>query len=265
MKNIRRIGLSVISGAMATVASSAWAADDIADDGLIKLEETRKQVEQKLSTTFANFKFYSIKESPVEGMYEIDTGSDMIYYAPDNGVLIFGKMYNEAGENLTEVALAKATAERMKDMDLSVALEFGPEDAPVLTEFSNPDCGYCQRLHDWLDRDMRDTPVRRKIIFTVGHSRSSQDKAEHILCSEDPEKAFNEIYERRGPRELLRCDEGYRIVRQHIEISTAAGVSGTPTLIADGQRIRGFDRNKIEEFLTKRNAKENRHVAETSE
>lgn len=214
------------------------------------LEAARAQAEQSLKYSFNNFKFHSIDHSVVSGLYEIDTGGRMVYFAPDPGVLIFGEMWNDKGENLSEKALAVAAAERMKEFDFSVALEFGPEDAPLLTEYSNPHCGYCQELHGWLEDLARDgLEVRRQIIFTVGHSRQAQDAAEHILCSDNPEQAFAEVYERREPRTLLRCDEGYARVQQHIEMAEAAGVSGTPTLFADGERIRGFDQAKIREFL----------------
>ena len=234
------------------MASLSLSADDAAPDSPIAadLEAARVQAEQSLKYTFNNFKFYSIDHSAVSGLFEIDTGGRMVYFAPDPGVLIFGEMWNDKGENLSEKALAVAAAERMKEFDFSVALEFGPEDAPLLTEYSNPHCGYCQQLHGWLEDLARDgMEVRRQIIFTVGHSREAQDVAEHILCSDNPEKAFSEVYDRREPRTLLRCAEGNARVQQHIEMAEAAGVSGTPTLFADGERIRGFDQAKIREFL----------------
>lgn len=234
------------------ISSLSLNADDAVADSEqgSELETARAQAEQSLKYTFNNFKFYSVDHSVVSGLFEIDTGGRMVYFAPDPGVLIFGEMWNDRGENLSEKALAFAAAERMKEFDFSVALEFGPEDAPLLTEYSNPHCGYCQQLHSWLEDLSRDgLEVRRQIIFTVGHSREAQDVAEHILCSEDPEQAFSEVYDRREPRTLLRCDEGHARLQQHIEMAEAAGVSGTPTLFADGERIRGFDQAKIREFL----------------
>ena len=214
------------------------------------LELVQTEAENLLRASFSNFKFYSVKPSVVDGLYEIDTGSNMVYFDPAAKVLLFGEMYNYLGENLSEKAIALASAERMKDLDMSVALSFGPEDAPVLTEYSNPLCGWCQRLHGWLETDARDLKVRRQIIFAVGHSSQAQDLAEHILCADDPEQAFKAVYTKRRLARLNRCDEGYERVQQHIEITQAAGVVSTPTLYADGERIRGFDEARIREFLT---------------
>ena len=220
------------------------------------MDHIQAQAEQLLKSSFSNFQFYSIKPSAVGGLYEIDTGGNIVYYSPDASVLIFGEMYNDRGENLSQVAVAAAAAERLKDLDLSVALEFGPEGAPLLTEYSNPLCGWCQRLHGWFDNEGRELAVRRQIIFAVGHSRQSQDLAEHILCSDDPERAFADVYSRKTPGQLLRCDDGNARVQQHIQITQAAGVSSTPTLFADGERIRGFDEVKIREYLLAASAQE---------
>lgn len=227
-----------LSPSLVATAEDAVAPDDI-----------QAEAEQLLKSSFANFQFYSVKPSAVDGLYEIDTGGKIVYYSADANVLIFGEMYNDRGENLSESAISKAAAERLKRLDLSVALEFGPEDAPLLTEYSNPLCGWCQRLHGWFDGEGRDLNVRRQIIFAVGHSTKSQELAEHILCSADPEQAFADVYNRRTPRRLERCDDGYARVQQHIQITQAAGVSSTPTLFADGERIRGFDAMKIREYL----------------
>lgn len=226
------------------------AADQTTDVEAAEMEQLREKAETSLKQTFSNFKFYSFEPTTIPGLYQIDVGSNMIYYHPESGQLIFGQIYDENGQNLTEIALSKASAERMKSFDYSAALELGPEDAPVLVEFSNPFCGHCQNLHRWLETGtVKDVPVRRRIIFAVGHSRQAQDAAEHILCSDDKEAAFAEIYERRSPRRLRRCEEGYELVQKHIELAEAAGVTGTPTLFAEGKRIRGFDQPKIEEFL----------------
>ncbi len=243
-----RLGTAAIAIAVASLPSRS---DDNSLNALLQsdLEGVQQEAEQLLRASFSNFKFYSVKPSIVDGLYEIDTGANMVYFNPDAKVLLFGEMYNHLGENLSEKAIALAAAERMKDLDLSVALSFGPEGAPVLTEYSNPLCGWCQRLHGWLETDVKDLKVRRQIIFAVGHSSQAQGLAEHILCSDDPERAFQNIYNRRRPSQLLRCDDGYERVQQHIQITQAAGVVSTPTLFADGERIRGFDEKRIKDFL----------------
>ena len=215
------------------------------------LEAARIKAEENLKHTFSKFEFYSIKASVIDGLFEIDTGSQMIYYAPDANVILFGEMWDNQGNNLTQAALSTAATERMKDFDLSHALEFGPEGAPLITEYSNPHCGYCQEFHAYLESKGRNenVKVRRRIIFTVGHSEKAQQAAEHILCSDDPEQAFSDIYERKHRGPLIKCAEGRERLLQHIEIARTAGVQGTPTLVVGGELVRGFHKARIEEFL----------------
>ena len=248
MRRSIRSSLSVALLTTCFIGGGVFAFDPKDDDGL---EAAREKAEASLQHTFSNFEFYSFKPSMIEGIYQIDTGDRMIYYSPAANVILFGEMWDHLGNNLSAAALSVAAQERMTGFDLTSALEFGPEDGPLLTEYSNPHCGYCQQLHGYLDQKQRDDgiEVRRRIIFAVGHSRPAQDAAEHILCSDNPEQAFSEIYQRRNTGPLIRCDEGRKRVLQHIEITRAAGVQGTPTLVVDGEFIRGFHQERIEEFL----------------
>ena len=252
MKILRKISLaSMIAASLLAQAGVVASDDDKSDLNAKSLDTARMKAEEELKLTFSNFQFYSFKESRIDGVYEIDTGGNMVYYSPEANVLIFGEMWDDRGTNLSEVALSKAAHARMKDFDMSVALEFGPENGHVLTEYSNPHCGYCQKLHYYLEDEKRDRglTVRRQIIFAVEHSREAQNVAEHILCSDNPVETYHDVYNRRIPRTLLRCDEGRQRLLQHMEIAKAAGVQGTPMLVADGELIRGFHQEKIREFL----------------
>lgn len=219
----------IVAAMMVSTSVQAGSGPDL---DLEAMERAKTEAEVNLKQTFSNFAFQSFEASPVDGVYQIDTGEQMIYYAPGADVLFFGEMWDADGNNLTDAALTAATEKRMASIDFASALEFGPIGAPLITEYSNPECGYCQRLHAFLEKGAEGgaRPVRRRIIFAVGHSKTAQGLAEHILCSENPEQAFSEIYERRKPQTLLSCDEGRTRLAEHMRIAKAAGIRGTPTL-----------------------------------
>lgn len=240
-----------IVGAMMMSTSVLAGSGSGPDLDMDAMARAKADAQETLKQTFSNFEFQSFEVSPVDGVYQIDTGEQMIYYAPRSNVLFFGEMWDADGNNLTEAALTAAAEQRMAGIDFSSALEFGPIGAPLITEYSNPECGYCQRLHAFLDEKAEGgvIPVRRRIIFAVGHSKTAQGLAEHILCSENPEETFSEIYERRKPQTLLNCAEGRTRLNEHMRIAKAAGIRGTPTLNIGGDYVRGFDQARLETFL----------------
>ena len=53
-----------------------------------------------------------------------------------------------------------------------------------------------------------------------------------------------------GPAVLRTCAEGRTKVEAHARIVGSAGITGTPTLIAGGKLISGFQQAEIEAFLS---------------
>jgi len=47
------------------------------------LNGVKEEAENLLRGSFSKFKFYSVKPSVVDGLYEIDTGANMVYFNPD--------------------------------------------------------------------------------------------------------------------------------------------------------------------------------------
>ncbi|RMB05039.1 DsbC family protein [Eilatimonas milleporae] len=246
--------LAVQSGLLFTAAYDQAGPSSEAPDRDAVLDDKRAQAETALKQTFSQFRFLSFEPSSIPGLYQIDTGDRLIYYSDEAMAFIFGTVWNRFGVNLTAEAMSAAVVERMKDFDYSLALEFGPPDAPLLTEYSNPHCAYCQELHAWLrEQERTGERIRRRVIFAVGHSLQAQKAAEHILCSDDPEAAYHAVYSRRQPDLLQQCEKGRAAVLAHIDMTRDAGISGTPTLFADGQFIRGFDQRAISDFLQNAN------------
>jgi thiol:disulfide interchange protein DsbC len=141
-------------------------------------------------------------------------------------------------------------------IDASKALAIGPDNAPAIIEFTDPDCPYCRALDRfWATKAAEGKPVRRLVYFVTGIHPQAAAKAEHILCSADREAAFRAIYAGTAPARLDTCAEGHRQVEAQSAIVDQVGIQGTPTLIADGQIIAGFRQGDIEAFLGSAKAK----------
>ena len=91
--------------------------------------------------------------------------------------------------------------------------------------------------------------MRRLFFFVSGIHPEAAAKAEHIHCSPDKAAAFKAIYSGAAPAVLRQCPEGKARVEADAAIVRSIGITGTPTLIADGKIISGFRQAEIEEFL----------------
>lgn len=238
----RAVFLGAAASLMTTTAL-AQSGDAPSDAALVAAAE------QKMGVTFQNMSIVDFREAPLPGLYQADIGGRIVYYSPDPEALIFGQIFDKNGVDLTAKALQETHAKRQALVDLGDALAIGPAGAPEFVEFSNPDCGYCRLLNNYvLTEEEQGRPVRRKIIFT-GLNESALSKATHILCSDDPARAFNEIYNGRAPNTLNDCPQGRARAERHAQMAKAAGIQGTPTLWLDGRPVEGFRQGELAAFL----------------
>ncbi|WP_422917737.1 DsbC family protein [Sphingobium cupriresistens] len=215
------------------------------------LRDAAAEAQVKLQQTFTNLHFEDFAAAPVEGpIYQAIAGGKIIYFAPRSEHLLFATVYDRNGVNLTALAQEQGAAQRLKAIDPAKALAIGPADAPTVIEFTDPDCPYCQALDRfWKAKAAEGKPVRRLIFFVSGIHPTAAAKAEHILCSPDREAAFQAAYSGQTPPLLRQCAAGHDKVAEDAELVAKVGVSGTPTLIADGKLISGFQQAELEAFL----------------
>jgi thiol:disulfide interchange protein DsbC len=208
--------------------------------------------EQQLRQTFTNLQFEDFEPAPVYGpIYQAIAGGRIVYYSPESEHLLFASIFDKNGVNLTALAQETGTANRLKAIDTALAFSIGPEKAPTVIEFTDPDCPYCRALDRyWAAKTAEGKPVRRLVFFVSSIHPEAAAKAEHVLCSPDKAAAFKSVYAGAAPAVLRTCTEGRARVEAHAKIVSSAGITGTPTLIAGGKLISGFQQAEIEAFLS---------------
>lgn len=244
----------ILAGTALVLAVGPAAAQAVADPSL---DRAAHEAQQQLQQTFTNLKFEDFGPSPIKGpIYQASAGGRIIYYAPDSEHLLFAAIYDRNGVNLTALAQDTAARRKLGAIDPAKALAIGPAGAPTVVEFTDPDCPYCRALDRfWAAKAAEGKPVRRLIYFVSGIHPEAAAKAEHILCSVDKEAAFQAIYAGAAPSKLLTCPEGKSGVQAHAGIVGQIGIGGTPTIIADGKLISGFQQSDLETFLSEQKGK----------
>ena len=243
---------AVLLAAAALLASPVVCAQEKTEKVL--LAKAAAEAEQQLKQTFTNLQFDDFEPAPVKGaIYQASAGGRIVYYAPESEHLLFASIFDKNGVNLTALAQEAGAAKRLKAIDTAVAFAVGPENAPTIIEFTDPDCPYCRALDRyWAAKAAEGKPVRRLVFFVSGIHPEAAAKAEHILCSSDKEAAFKSIHAGSAPAVLRTCAEGRTKVEAHARIVGSAGITGTPTLIAGGKLISGFQQAELEEFLSEK-------------
>lgn len=232
-------------------------------------EPTAKDVEVKFNKILRNTKVTSVKLSPIPGLYEVISGPNLFYFAPaGEGHLLFGQIVDKDGKNLTGEIQAqlkdefqkiqgKKAAEKLKTMDLSLAVKIGNGPNTVI-EFTDPDCPYCRKVDKFFTGR---TDVTRYVFLNPIDQLHPQSRAKSvfILSSKDEEKALRDVftgkYDKAG-LPILSADlsaypkESNRLVAG-MKIGEELGVQGTPMLFVNGSMVNGADIAKISQLLNK--------------
>lgn len=247
-RRYRRLAAALLSLPV-FLASGAALAQQKGDDAT--LATAAAEAEQQLHQSFSNLQFEDFGPSPISGpIYQAMAGGRVIYFAPKSQHLIFAAVYNKDGINLTALAQEQVAQRKLKVIDPAKAFAIGPAGAPTVIEFTDPSCPYCMALERfWEAKAAEGKPVRRLIYFVSVIHPDAASKAEHILCSADPQAELKAVYSGRVPATLKQCPEGRKKIEEDAKIVTSVGISGTPTVIVDGKVLTGFQQAELEAFL----------------
>lgn len=209
------------------------------------------KAESQLKATFSNYSFNSIEPSPIAGFVEVHTATGVVYFSAEQKLLIFGKVFNSVGENLTEKSLRRTTVKLIDRLPISDAVVVGDPEGVEIIEFTNPDCGYCQRFEDWLPTLTTSTKIKRNIFFMDNAGMpDGRKKFEHIICSEDKNLAHKQVYKNQLKEgEYKTCEEASKVISSHQKAVKMMAVQGTPSFVINGSFITGFNKESITKAL----------------
>ncbi len=182
-----------------------------------------------------------VRESPVDGIYEVTLGAQVVYVSGDRRYLFKGDIIDlTTNESLTEARRDELRRTQLASIDESSMVSFGPADAEhTITVFTDVDCTYCRKLHQEMAQ-FNDKSIRVRYLFYPRHGPGSEGwiKADAVWCAEDQQAAMTRA--KRGER-IEGKDCGATPVASHYELGNRVGVRGTPAILLDtGQLISGY-------------------------
>lgn len=240
MKNLKMKAAHVVA-LVVMFASSACAADS-------------PKVSDALKQRFPKLAFDSVEESPVKGIYEVVSGSNIFYFDAASGHIIFGEMWSPRGTNITAGKRAKIQAKvqstnygKFRDR-LADAIKVGDGPHEVI-EVTDPDCPYCRKMHGyWATR--KDV-TRYIFLMPIAQLHpGARAKADYILSASDRVAALDAVMGGKFDKEALPSVTLNRdLIDRQTALVTTSGLSGTPAFFVNGTFVNGADIPTIENLI----------------
>ncbi len=225
--------IRVLGGAVLGIAVSAAVAADA--DQAIRATLTQLQPDMPIE---------AIAESPMSNLYQVHLkGGRLLYASGDGQFLMQGNLYqfkDGNAVNLTRQAESKGVAREINAIPLSEMVVFSPEEPAKahITVFTDPDCGYCRKLHSEVpELNRRGIEVRYVAFPRQGAGSHGYNALVSVWCAKDRQEAMNRA---KSGRDLpaASCDNP---VTGQYELGQLIGVNGTPAIVmANGELIPGY-------------------------
>ena len=217
---------------VATVAFALFTCSVVAQD---KYSQMISHLE-----THLGIKVDSVSESPLPGIYNVNTDKGLFYTTEKGEYLMQGRIL-KVGEEITD-----ETEQVMKTIRLAGVNKFkdsmivfkAPKEKYQITVFTDTTCGFCQKLHAEMD-------VLNELGITVnylafpraGLNSEVYQNTVSIWCAKDPQGAITQA----KLKQTVPSESCANEVADHYKFGQKIGVNGTPNIIMpDGSIVQGY-------------------------
>jgi len=198
------------------------------------------EIRANIGKAFANMPVGEIRESKISGLFEIETGNNIIY--SDGKYLMMGHMFDFLGKDLTQEKINSLMAKKASEIDKTLAIKVGNGKKEVI-EFTDPECPYCLKAEEFF----KGADVTRLLLFMpLPFHKNAERLAVHILCSSTPSTEYQKVLKEvsAGNADNFKtssCDAGKERLKKMVDTAQNLGVRGTPFFIIDGKAVSGAD------------------------
>ena len=114
-------------------------------------QQIKAELQKKLGS---NVKVKNVAPAPINGLYEVIVGNEIVYTDASGKYLIQGEVIELAtGKNITEQRQADLNRIKWTDLNTANAIKnVRGNGSRQLAVFSDPNCGYCKRLEKSLQQ-----------------------------------------------------------------------------------------------------------------
>lgn len=193
-----------------------------------------------LSKVLPEYKPTSVQPTPVDGLYQVEIGPQVMFVTGDGRFLIDGAIVDlKTREDITESARSQARLRAIDSIGEDNMILFdAPNSKHTVTVFTDIDCGYCRKLHQQIGA-YADEGISVHYMFypRSGLKTPSYDKAVAVWCADDRQEALTKA--KNGVK--ISAETCTNPVQRHMELGELMGIRGTPAIVLDnGEMIPGY-------------------------
>ena len=212
-------------------------------------EET-SAVTTALQMAFPSIPLQQVNATPIDGIYEIvTTKGEILYFASRSGHIFVGEIWSNQGKNLTRDSKNRMMTGKLDQLPLEQALKIG--DGPnQVVEVSDPDCPFCRDGSAFFSA--REDVTRYIFLYPLDKLHPKADaKARYILSAEDPEGAYEEVFNGDWDKQPLPEFKDNGQLDSHRKIVKNIGINSTPRYWINGKFVSGSNLKEFDKLLDK--------------
>ena len=196
------------------------------------------ELKQSLAKTLPQYEASYIEKTPIEGIYQVIIGGQVIYMTKDARYMIDGNLIDlSTKKNYTEDAMSGIRLSQIEKLGEDKMVVYTPETIKhTITVVTDIDCPYCRRLHNEMDQYMAGG-VQVRYIFMPLKGKSDFRTTVSVWCAKDRNEALD-LAKAGAEVEAKDCENP---INEHLNVSRSLGVRGTPAIILqDGSMLPGY-------------------------
>lgn len=203
-------------------------------------EQVEARLVKSLQQVFPDIDISRVNSTPIDNLYEVMIGSDVVYITGDGRYVLKGDLIDmQERRNLSEDLRSQSRADLLKKIPESEYIEFAPKNSKdIIYVFTDVDCSYCRKLHkDVPELNENEITVRYLAYPRSGVGSSTYQKMINVWCAEDRPQALTDAKNGR-PAKASDCKNP--VAHQHA-LGREMGVRGTPAIFLEsGRAVPGY-------------------------
>ncbi len=227
---MKKLLAGLVAGLLVLVGSPVGADDEHA--------ELRVKLEQRLSELGVNAPVQRIQRSPVEGLYLVMLGGQVIYVSGDARYILQGDMFDtQTRQMVSDQMHSGSRIQRLEEHGVENMIVYPAttdETAHVVTVFTDIECPFCQRMHARMNEyNALGIEVRYVQFPRAGVGSSAYQKAVSVWCADDRRAAMDRV----KAGDTLPRGDCENPVAEQFALARELGVNATPTIITESGRV----------------------------